>query len=97
MRAINSPEEGPQPERPAQLIFFAVVVTAAFAVRGTTGFGSAAVAVPLAALLISVTALPFMMLGAKLGDAIAARVDQHAFNRIVGGVLLVSGAVLVLK
>lgn len=42
-------------------------------------------------------ALPFMMLGAKLGDVIAARVDHHAFNRIVGAVLLVSGAALVLK
>lgn len=49
------------------------------------------------ALLITVAALPFMLLGAKLGDGIASRVDQRTFTRIVGAVLLISGTALMLK
>lgn len=37
-----------------QYVFFALVVTAAFAARGATGFGSAAIAVPLATLALPV-------------------------------------------
>jgi uncharacterized membrane protein YfcA len=37
---------------PGRLMTFAVVITAAFMVRGATGFGSAAIAVPLAALVL---------------------------------------------
>jgi uncharacterized membrane protein YfcA len=48
-------------------------------------------------LLISAIALPFMFLGGALGDVVAARVAPRTFNRIVGAVLLVSGAALVLK
>lgn len=49
------------------------------------------------ALLMSAIALPFMLLGGKLGDVIAERVPVQTFNRIVGVVLLVSGTALVLK
>lgn len=49
------------------------------------------------ALLIGCVAVPFMFLGGKLGDVIAERVSVKAFNRIVGAVLLVSGAALTLK
>ena len=49
------------------------------------------------ALLISAFALPFMMVGAKLGDVIANRVAPRTFNRVVGAALLASGAALLLK
>ena len=48
-------------------------------------------------LLISVAALPFMILGAKVGNAVADHVDHQTFNRILGTVLLISGALLVWK
>jgi uncharacterized membrane protein YfcA len=49
------------------------------------------------ALLALGLALPLMLIGSKLGDVVANRVDQQTFNRIVGAVLLVSGIVLALK
>ncbi|MBX9811475.1 MAG: sulfite exporter TauE/SafE family protein [Burkholderiales bacterium] len=39
---------------PAQLVFFALVVMLAFAVRGTTGFGGNAIAVPLLTLMLPI-------------------------------------------
>lgn len=48
-------------------------------------------------LLSSLIALPFMLLGGRIGDVIADRATPHAFNRIVGVVLLVSGVALVVK
>jgi uncharacterized membrane protein YfcA len=49
------------------------------------------------ALIATAAALPFTMLGAKLGDAIADRVAPGTFNRIVGAVLLASGTALLLR
>lgn len=49
------------------------------------------------AMLMSAIALPFMLLGGRLGDVIAKRVPVQTFNRIVGAVLLVSGTMLVWK
>ena len=48
-------------------------------------------------LLVTAGALPFMFFGARLGDAIAGRVDAVTFNRIIGVVLLLSGLVLIWK
>jgi uncharacterized protein len=48
-------------------------------------------------LVLTAAAFPFMLVGGRLGDAIAGRVEQHTFNRIVGAVLCVSGLALVLK
>lgn len=48
-------------------------------------------------LAISAIVLPFMMLGAKLGDLVADRIAAQTFNRIVGAVLLMSGTALLLK
>lgn len=42
-------------------------------------------------------ALPLMLVGARLGNLTAGRVDQLLFNRIVGAVLLCSGAALLFK
>lgn len=39
---------------PAQLVLCALVATAAFAVRGTTGFGGNAIAVPLLTLVLPI-------------------------------------------
>ena len=49
------------------------------------------------ALLLTLFALPFMFLGARLGDFIADRITQQTFNRILAGVLLVSGLALLAK
>ncbi len=48
-------------------------------------------------LIIITLALPFVMLGGKLGDVLADRVSPLAFNRLVGTVLLVSGVTLLVK
>lgn len=73
---------------PAQLVFCALVVMAAFAVRGTTGFGGNAIAVPL---------LTLVLIGARLGGFMAGRINQLLFNCIVGAVLMCSGVVLLFK
>ncbi len=52
---------------------------------------------PMHVLIITGAALPFMLLGAKLGEAVAGHVDQCTFNRILSAVLFLSGAVLVCK
>lgn len=49
-----------------QYLFLAAVVTAAFTVRGATGFGSAAVAVPLAALALPVQFVIAVVAGLQL-------------------------------
>lgn len=49
------------------------------------------------ALLLTLLALPFMFLGARIGDLVAGRVTQQTFNRILGAVLLMSGAALIVK
>jgi len=49
------------------------------------------------ALLISAMVLPFMMLGARFGDVIANCTSPRTFNRMVGAMLLASGAALLLK
>lgn len=41
--------------------------------------------------------LPFMLLGTWLGEKIDARLSQAAFNRILAGMLLLSGGSLLLK
>jgi uncharacterized membrane protein YfcA len=48
-------------------------------------------------LLLIAAGLPFMLIGARLGGVLAARVDQVLFNRCVAGLLCVSGAALLLK
>ncbi|MFN7084995.1 MAG: sulfite exporter TauE/SafE family protein [Burkholderiales bacterium] len=50
-----------------------------------------------ATLLMLAAALPLMLAGAWLGGAIAGRIDQLTFNRIVGAVLLCSGIALLFK
>lgn len=42
-------------------------------------------------------ALPFMWLGGRLAEHVTSRIEPQAFNRIVGGVLLMSGAALIFK
>jgi len=49
------------------------------------------------ALALTLLVLPFMLLGARLGDLVAERVVQETFNRILGAVLLMSGAALIVK
>jgi uncharacterized membrane protein YfcA len=48
-------------------------------------------------LLIVVLAVPFVMLGGKLGDVLAQRVSPLTFNRMVGVLLLASGVALLVK
>jgi uncharacterized protein len=48
-------------------------------------------------LLISTLVLPFMFIGARLGDVIANHIAPQTFNRLVGALLLVSGTALVLR
>ncbi|OGA21020.1 MAG: hypothetical protein A3I02_01115 [Betaproteobacteria bacterium RIFCSPLOWO2_02_FULL_67_26] len=47
--------------------------------------------------LLIVAFLPLMLLGSRMGNAIAGRIDQHRFNLGVGVLLLASGVVLLLK
>jgi len=47
--------------------------------------------------LLIVAALPMMLIGARIGNAVAGRIDQYAFNLSVGALLLVSGIALLLK
>lgn len=49
------------------------------------------------ALFLTFLALPFVLVGARLGDFICCRVNQETFNKILGSVLLVSGITLILK
>lgn len=42
-------------------------------------------------------ALPFMLLGMYLGDRVHTRIDDVTFKRLVCGILLVSGAALMLR
>lgn len=49
------------------------------------------------ALLLIAAGLPFMLIGARLGGVLAARVDQVLFNRCVAGLLCVSGVALLIK
>lgn len=42
-------------------------------------------------------AIPLMMLGSYLGERLVRHVEQRRFERVLGGILIVSGAVLVLK
>lgn len=48
-------------------------------------------------LLLLLLAIPLVYLGGWLGNAIAQRIDQRLFNRVVASVLLVSGLLLMLK
>lgn len=48
-------------------------------------------------LLMLAAALPLMLIGTRLGGLVSGRIDQLMFNRIVGAVLLCSGAVLLFK
>jgi uncharacterized membrane protein YfcA len=48
-------------------------------------------------LLVLAVALPFMLLGGRLGDIATRRIPPQAFNRMVGIVLLVSGVALIVK
>ena len=47
-------------------------------------------------LMVLAVALPFMWLGGRLAERVAGRIAPHVFSRIVGAVLLVSGAALLL-
>jgi hypothetical protein len=42
-------------------------------------------------------AIPLMMLGSYLGERLVRRVEQRRFERVLGAILILSGAVLVLK
>jgi uncharacterized protein len=42
-------------------------------------------------------AIPLMMIGSYLGERLVRHVEQRRFERVLGGILIVSGAVLVLK
>jgi len=70
-----------------------LLVQVALRVAGYVGLGL----VDTYALLFTLIAFPFMMLGARLGDVIADRITALTFNRAVGVVLLVSGTALLLK
>lgn len=48
-------------------------------------------------LVMLAAGLPLVWIGAHIGDRMALRLDQHAFNAVVGAVLMASGAVLVFK
>lgn len=48
-------------------------------------------------LLLVAAALPMMVVGSRIGDALAGRIEQHVFNRCVGALLLVSGVALLFK
>ncbi|MBI3068715.1 MAG: sulfite exporter TauE/SafE family protein [Betaproteobacteria bacterium] len=50
-----------------------------------------------APLTVLAAALPMMLIGARIGNHVAGRINQRAFNRVVGLVLMVSGAALILK
>jgi len=54
-----------------QWVFFALVITGAFAVRGATGFGSGTVAVPLAALAVPVQIVIPVVSGLQLFSNVA--------------------------
>lgn len=41
--------------------------------------------------------IPFALIGARVGSGMAVSVNQHAFNRIVGAVLMLSGVALLFK
>jgi uncharacterized membrane protein YfcA len=70
-----------------------LLVQVALRVAGYTTLGL----VDARALLVTVVALPFMLVGARLGDVISGRVDERTFKWIVGSVLLLSGVALILK
>jgi len=106
---------------PLEIVFCAAVVTAAFAVRGGTGFGASTVAIPLLAfamplavavpvisLLIvwnslSIVArgwshiawravlstVPFSLAGVLIGLYVLLQVDEGILYRILGGVIVV--------
>ena len=48
-------------------------------------------------LFLLAAALPLVWIGAGIADRFAARINQQVFNRVVGAVLMVSGATLLLK
>ena len=48
-------------------------------------------------LLLLGSALPLVWIGAGIADRFSARINQQVFNRVVGAVLMVSGATLLLK
>lgn len=70
-----------------------IMVQVVLRIGGYAGMGLFDVATFLATLI----ALPFMLMGGKIGDVIADRVSATTFNRIVGVVLLVSGMALTMK
>lgn len=49
------------------------------------------------ALIMLAAALPLVWIGARIGDIVATRINQHTFNVVVGAVLMLSGAILVFK
>jgi uncharacterized membrane protein YfcA len=49
------------------------------------------------ALVLFGLALPFMLVGMYLGDRVHARIDEVMFKRLVCGILLVSGAALMVR
>ncbi|MPZ46922.1 MAG: TSUP family transporter [Betaproteobacteria bacterium] len=48
-------------------------------------------------LIVLAVALPFMWLGGRLAERVAGRIEPHTFGRVVGAVLLASGAALLFK
>lgn len=50
-----------------------------------------------ATLLLALAALPMMLIGARIGNLLAGRIDQHVFNVSVALVLTVSGTALLFK
>lgn len=84
---------------PLQRDVFRVTVTSMLLVQAvlrTTGYAGVGL-YDRATLLLLAVALPFMWLGGRLAERIAGRVQPHVFGRIVGAVLLVSGAALLLR
>jgi uncharacterized membrane protein YfcA len=78
---------------------FRVTITTIMLFQGLTRIGGyAALGFYNAPLLVMLAmALPLMVLGSWLGAYVVRRVDQARFNRIIGAVMLVSGAALLLK
>lgn len=48
-------------------------------------------------LLMLTAGLPLVWIGARIGDQVATRINQHTFNVVVGAVLMTSGTVLIFR
>lgn len=71
----------------------ALLVQAALRAAGYAGLGF----YDRTTLAVLAVALPFMWLGGRVAERVASRIEPHVFGRIVGAVLLSSGAALLFR